>query len=146
VELYELFAGPKTCFFTMELTYALELVEHLRAGVSTEARYQHCYSASERLETSHPPASCTGTSQALQLLVTPAGRVVVLDFRSLDRVRVYGASDTTLGTGLCTPGTWRLSKAMGAIARAIRRVVRGGRDCSIKSSPPPAVLGGFSES
>jgi serine/threonine protein kinase len=84
--LYELVVEGPHCFFTMEIVNGVSLIQHLREGVTAGAappveRITRAFGQlAEGLARCTATASCIATSSRRTSLVTPEGRVVILDF------------------------------------------------------------------
>ena len=115
VELYELFTGQETCFFTMELVIGASFVDYLRPDGFDQARFAATTAQLVRaLETLHGAGKLHRDVKPSNVLVTPAGRVVVLDFGLSTVFRGAGAGDTTTGLVVGTPAYMAPEQAMGA--------------------------------
>ena len=99
VQLYELFADGDRWYFTMELVRGASLVEHLRAAATsddpTPALGPTCdamLSLCEALGALHAAGKVHRDIKPQNALVTPEGRVVLLDFGLLHEVAGDGAA------------------------------------------------------
>jgi len=85
VSLYELVVEGADCFFTMELVHGVNLVEYVRAPTATPAiraeRVRHVFrQLVEGIGALHRRGKLHRDIKPSNILVTPDGRVVILDF------------------------------------------------------------------
>jgi predicted Ser/Thr protein kinase len=83
VSLYELVVEGADCFFTMELVHGVNLVEYVRGSAATlrAERVRHVFGQLvEGLGVLHRTGKLHRDIKPSNILVTPDGRVVILDF------------------------------------------------------------------
>jgi hypothetical protein len=85
VSLYELVVDDATCFFTMELVHGVNLVEYVRGSATTAPlraeRVRHVFrQLVEGIGELHHRGKLHRDIKPSNILITPAGRVVILDF------------------------------------------------------------------
>ena len=85
VSLYELVVEGADCFFTMELVHGVNLVEYVRGSAATAAlraeRVRHVFrQLVEGIGALHRKGKLHRDIKPSNILVTPGGRVVILDF------------------------------------------------------------------
>jgi eukaryotic-like serine/threonine-protein kinase len=82
--LYELFVEESRCFFTMELVHGVNLVDYVRGGAQSRLSIDRLKSALgqlvQGLSAVHRLGKLHRDIKPSNILVTPAGRVVILDF------------------------------------------------------------------
>jgi hypothetical protein len=101
VSLYELVVGSEHCFFTMELVKGVNVVDYVR-GSSAHATFSSQAADRARsvlrqlvdgLSALHQQGKLHRDIKPSNVLVTPDGRVVILDFGLLSDVLPHGAGD-----------------------------------------------------
>jgi eukaryotic-like serine/threonine-protein kinase len=85
VSLYELVVDGADCFFTMELVHGVNLIEYVRGSATTTPlraeRVRHVFrQLVEGIGVLHDRGKLHRDIKPSNILITPAGRVVILDF------------------------------------------------------------------
>ena len=85
VSLYELVVDGADCFFTMELVHGVNLVEYVRGPSATASRraeqVRHVFrQLVEGIDALHRKGKLHRDIKPSNIMVTPGGRVVILDF------------------------------------------------------------------
>ena len=126
VSFYELIVDGAHCFFTMELVHGVNLVEYVRGSVSPTSpldpdRVRRVFAQLvEGIEALHRRGKLHRDIKPSNVLVTPAGRVVILDFglasdvvadgtaieRSMDGTPAYLAPERCAGEAPSEKHDW----------------------------------------
>lgn len=115
VHLYELFVIEGGCFFTMELVTGSDFVSHIRQ--TADGKYERLYDAAQQLAMGisavHAARKLHRDVKPSNVLVTKAGRVVLLDFGLVAPMQHDAEKTTGVGTLLGTVGYMAPEQARG---------------------------------
>src|SRR5262249_1130106 len=106
VHLYELFVIEGGCFFTMELVTGSDFVSHVRQ--TADGKYERLYDAAQQLAMGisavHSARKLHRDVKPSNVMVTKAGRVVLLDFGLVAPMQHDAERTAGVGTLLGTIG------------------------------------------
>ena len=130
VSLYELVVDGADCFFTMELVHGVNLVEYVRGSEATTVRAErvrHVFrQLVEGIGALHRKGKLHRDIKPSNILITPAGRVVILDFGLAGDVV---PDDAAVGESMAgTPAYLAPERRRGRRLSEGRRLVQRGRD------------------